>query len=134
MMGLDHNDWWDDYQDHVVNGWSLVESMLMEYVENLIAIEIEKLPDTVQKALWWQTDKGEDAMFDAEWCYRHREPFDPHLGVPAEDDKTQAVTDLILQALSTKAEREALEREALELAEADSEDDEEEDDSEETDK
>jgi len=41
MMGLDHKDWWDDYQDHVVNGWSLVESMLMEYVESLIAIEIE---------------------------------------------------------------------------------------------
>jgi hypothetical protein len=46
----------------------------------------------------------------------------------------EALTDLILQALSTKAQQEALEREALELAEADSEDEEEEDDSEETDK
>ena len=112
-IGLDHKNWWDDYQDHVVNGWSLVESMLMEYVENLIVIEIEKLPDTVQKALWWQTDKGNDAMFDAEWCYRHGEPFEPYLGVPAEDDKMQALRDFVLQALSTKAEREALEAEEV---------------------
>lgn len=125
-MGLDHKNWWDDYQDHVVNGWSLFESMLMEYVENLIAIEIEKLPDTVQKALWWQTDKGKDAMFDAEWCYRHGEPFESHLGVPAEDAKIQALAELILQALSSKAEREA-----LEAAEAGFQEDEE-DDSKET--
>ena len=78
----------------------------MEYVENLIAIEIEKLPDTVQKALWWQTDKGKDAMFDAEWCYRYGEPFEPYW-FPAEDDKIQALSDLILQALSTKAVLEA---------------------------
>jgi len=131
MHGTGHKNLWDDYQDQVVNGWSLVESMLMENVENLIAIEIEKLPDTVQKALWCQTDKGKDAMFDAEWCYRHGEPFEPYLGVPAEDDK--ALTEHILQALSAKAEQEALEREALELAEPSSEDDEQ-DDSEETDK
>ena len=134
MMGLDHNDWWDDYQDHVVNGWSLVESMLMEYVENLIAIEIEKLPDTVQKALWWQTDKGEDAMFDAEWCYRHREPFNPHLGVPAEDDKRKPSPILFYKRFPPRQSGKPWEREALELAEADYEDDEEEDDSEETDK
>ena len=132
-MGLDHKNFWDDYQDHVVNGWSFVSSMLMKYVESLIAIEIEKLPEPVQIALWWQTDKGKDAMFDAKWCYKHGEPFEPYLGIPAEDDKMQVLSDLVLQALSTKAEREALEREALELAEPSSEDGEQ-DDSEETDK
>ena len=44
----------------------------------------------------------------------------------------QALSDLILQALSTKAEQETLEREALELAEEAGLEDEEEDDSEET--
>jgi hypothetical protein len=126
MMGLDHKTLWDDYRDHVINGWSLVESMLMDYIESLIRLELEKLPRSVQQALWWQTDKGNDAMFDAEWGYEHEEPFEPYLGVPAEDDMYQALTDLVLQALSSKAEREALAAEA-----AFEEDDE--DDTEETD-
>jgi hypothetical protein len=122
-MGLDHKTFWDDYKYHVLNGWSLVESMLMDYVHDLIRLELDQLPPPVQKALWWQTDQGSDAMFDAEWCYEHGEPFEQYLGVPAEDQMFQSLTDLVSRKLSGEAEDEALQ----ESQEAEEEEDDEED-------
>jgi hypothetical protein len=65
-------------------------------------------------ALWWNTDQGSDAMVDATWCYEQNEPFDPDLGNPAEDDMFEAVTALVLEWLSNKAEQEESESQEAE--------------------
>jgi hypothetical protein len=114
VMTDDHASLWVDYQNHLTEGWSLVESLLMEHIESLIQLELEKLPRPVQKALWWDTEQGSDAMSDATWCYEQSEPFDADLGNPADDEMLQALTDLILGQLSSKAEQEASEREIAE--------------------
>ncbi len=101
-----HASLWVDYQDHLTKGSSLVESMLMEHIESLIQIEIEQLPRSIQKALWWNTEQGSNAIFDATWCYEQSEPFDPSLGNPAEEDMLEALTALVLEQLSNKAQQE----------------------------
>ena len=83
VMSDDHVSLWGDYQNHLSKGWSFVEEMLMDYIESLIQIEIEKLPRSIQEALWWNTEQGSNAIFDATWCYEHSEPFDPCVGNPA---------------------------------------------------
>jgi hypothetical protein len=125
-MSDDNASLWVDYQDHVIHGWSVVESMLMFHIESLIRLELEKLPRPVQKALWWKTEKGSDAMFDATWGYEQDEPFDPDLGNPAEDEMFEALTTFVLGPLSRKAEQEALESEIAKEAEEDEDNDEEE--------
>jgi len=50
-MTDDHASLWVDYQNHLTEGWSLVESMLMRHIESLIQIELERLPRAIQKAL-----------------------------------------------------------------------------------
>jgi hypothetical protein len=122
-MGLDHLSLWGDYQDHVVHGWSLVESMLMFHIESLIRLELEKLPRSVQKALWWSTEKGRDAMFDATWGYEHDEPTESDLGNPTEEEMFEALIAFVLQQLSSKAEQEALESEIAKEADEEAEDD-----------
>lgn len=122
VMTDDHASLWVDYQNHLTKGWSLVESMLMDHIESLIRIELEKLPRSIQKALWWTTKQGSDAMFDATWCYEQDEPFDPSLGNPADDDMLEALTALVLERLSNKAEQE--EDESQEADEAEDNDDE----------
>src|SRR5262245_50664906 len=97
-------------------GWSLVESMLMDHIESLIRMELEKLPRSIQKALWWNTEQGSDAMFDATSCYEQDEPLDPALGKPADNGRLEALTRLVLRQLSSKAEQEALESEIAEEA------------------
>ncbi len=123
VMTDDNASLWVDYQDHLTKGWSLVESNLMFHIESLIQIELERLPRSIQKALWWNTEQGSDAIFDAEWCYEQSEPFDPGLGNPAEDDMLEALTALVLERLSNKAEQEELEsQEAKEEEDNDDED------------
>lgn len=123
VMTDDHASLWVDYQNHLTEGWSLVESNLMFYIESLIQIELERLPRSIQKALWWNTEQGSDAIFDAAWCYEQSEPFDPGLGNPAEDDMLEALTALVLERLSNKAEQEELEsQEAEEKEDNDDED------------
>ena len=123
VMTDDHASLWVDYQNHLTKGWSLVESMLMDYIESLIQIEIEQLPHSIQKALWWNTEQGRDAMFDTTWCYEQSEPFDPSLGNPAEDGMLEALTALVLERLSNKAQQEELEaQEAEEEEDNDDED------------
>ncbi len=122
VMTDDHASLWVDYQNHVTEGWSLVESMLMDYIESLIQIEIEQLPRSIQKALWWNTERGRDAIFDATWGYEQSEPFDPSLGNPAEDDMLEALTALVLERLSNKAQQE--EDESQEAEEEEDNDDE----------
>jgi len=51
VMTDDHASLWVDYQNHLTEGWSLVESMLMRHIESLIQIELERLPRAIQKAL-----------------------------------------------------------------------------------
>jgi hypothetical protein len=50
-MTDDHASLWVDYQNHLTEGWSLVESWLMRHIESLIQIELERLPRAIQKAL-----------------------------------------------------------------------------------
>ena len=95
----------------------------MDYIESLIQIEIEKLPRSIQEALWWNTEQGSDAMFDATWCYEHSEPFDPCLGNPAEDDMLEALTALVLEQLSNKADQEEDESQEAEEEEDNDDDD-----------
>lgn len=113
-MTDDHASLWVDYQNHLTEGWSLLESMLMDHIKSLIRIELDRLPRAIQLALWWNTDQGSDAMVDATWCYEQNEPFDPDLGNPAEDDMFEAVTALVLEWLSNKAEQEESESQEAE--------------------
>ena len=114
VMTEAHASLWVDYQDHLTKGSSLVDKMLMDYIESLIQIEIEQLPRSIQEALWWDTEQGSDAIFDATWCYEHSEPFDPFLGNPSEEEMLQALTALVLEQLANKAEQEEIESQEAE--------------------
>jgi hypothetical protein len=108
-MTDDHASLWADYQAHVLNGASVGESMLLHHVESLIQIELDKVPPPIRSRLWWDTEKGVDAMFEAKWSYEHNEPFARNLGNRADDEIVEDLTGLVLAHLAKRAEREELE-------------------------
>src|ERR1051326_1304226 len=75
-MNDEHCDLWGDYKDHVINGTSLIEKMLMDYVEAQISLELEKLPKRILNALWWETEHGSGALIDAEFAFCNNEEID----------------------------------------------------------
>ena len=60
-------------------------------------------------ALWWNTENGGDALFEAEWDFRNRDAIKPDLGTPPQDQIIEDLTNLILEELAKLAEREDME-------------------------
>src|ERR1051326_1223722 len=105
-MNDEHRDLWGDYKDHVINGTSIIEKMLMDYVEGQIQLELGKLPKPVVRALWWQTEQGSEALIDAEYAFRNNEECDDELINPTWDNVIDHLVQTIRQDLDALAEDE----------------------------
>lgn len=84
----------------------------MDFIEGQIQSELDHLPKGILTALWWNTENGCDALFDAEWNFSNRDAIEPGLGNPPQDQIIEDLTNLILQELAEMAER--AEREDME--------------------
>ncbi len=109
VMADDPASLWADFQNHVLYGSSLVESLLTQHVESLIQLELEKLPQSILDALWWNTEKGEGLLIEVEVDFEHGDAIDPQACVLYVEGVKSDLVAFILEQLARKAERESIE-------------------------
>jgi len=107
-MTDDRKSVWQDFQNHLTYGSSVVENALNMFIEGKILCELTDLPLPVRERLWWETQPGSEAWLEAEWSYRNHEKCDETLLKVPDDESEQHLTQLILRELTKAAEREPI--------------------------